>query len=147
MPVIEKYEKKGQGFSSNGLQVEESRDLIIKLIEHYSMTTIIIDALDECDPEKRQSLLDALESILQESSFGLVKVFVSSRDDQDIVCTLQDYPNVDVVSNKNTADIEAFVRTETMKLVQKRRLLYKSPVQRELKDLIIDQVSKGADGM
>ncbi len=106
------------------------------------MTTIIIDALDECDPEKRQSLLDVLESILQESSLGLVKIFLSSRDDQDIVCSLRDYPNVDVVSDKNTTDIEAFVRTETNKLVRKRRLLRGSPAQGELKTLIITKSVK-----
>ena len=111
-PVIEKWKKKGQGFSSNGLQVEESCDLILELIEQYPMTTIVIDALDECDSEKRQCLLDAFERILQDS-FGLVKIFVSSRDDQDIVCTLREYPNLDIVSDRNTVDIESFVRTET----------------------------------
>ena len=145
-PVVEKWKKKGQGFSSKGLQVEESCELILELIEHYPIATIVIDALDECDPDKRQVLLDALESILQDS-IGLVKIFISSRDDQDIVCTLREYPNLDIVSNRNTADIEAFVRTETERLVKKRRLLRNSNAKEVLKALIIDQVSKGADGM
>ena len=115
-PVFEKWKKKGQGFSSNGLQVEESCDLIPEMIEQYPMTTVVIDALDECDPDKRQLLLDAFENILQDS-IGLVNGFVSSRDDQGIVCTLREYPNLDIVSNRNTADIEAFVRTETERLV------------------------------
>ena len=146
-PIIEKYERECQGFSSNNLCLDDSRELIIELIEHYFMTTIIIDALDECDREERQSLLDALESILQESSFGLVKIFLSSRDDRDIVYTLQDYPNLDIISEKNTDDIEAFVRAETDNLVQRRRLLRGSLAQREIKALIISQVSKGADGI
>ncbi|KAL9138124.1 MAG: hypothetical protein Q9175_000641 [Cornicularia normoerica] len=69
--VIEKYEKKDQGFSSQGLRIEESCQLITKLIENYPMTTIFIDALDECNPEKRDLLLDAIESLLQDSSLGL----------------------------------------------------------------------------
>lgn len=146
-PVVEKYERKGHGFNSSGPNQDECRELIIKLIEHYPMATIFIDALDECEPEKRQSLLDALESILQDSSLGLFKIFISSRDDQNIVCTLRNYSNIDIVSEKNTADIEAFVRTETNRLVQKRRLLRESPAQGELKNLIITQVSKDADGM
>ena len=145
-PVVEKWKKKGQGFSSNGLQVEESCELILELIEQYPMTTIVIDALDECDPDRRQLLLDAFEDIL-EGSLGLVKIFVSSRDDQDIVCTLREYPNFDIVSTRNTVDIEAFVRTETERLVKKRRLLRNSNAREELKALIIDRVSKGADGM
>lgn len=146
-PVIEKYEKKGQGFNSRGLRIEESCELITKLIEHYPMTTMIIDALDECDPEKRDILLDAIEGLLQNSSLGLLKVFLSSRDDQDIVCTLREYPNLDLVSSRNSADIEAFVREETDKLVKKRRLLRNSHAKEALKALIIDEVSRGADGM
>lgn len=85
------------------------------------MTTIVIDALDECDPEKREMLPDGIESLLQNSSLGLVKVFLSSRDDQDIVCTLRDYPHLDLVSSRGSGDIEAFVREETDKLIKKRR--------------------------
>ena len=146
-PVIEKYEKKGQGFSSQGLQIEESCELITRLIENYPVTTIVIDALDECNPEKREMLLDAIESLLQDSSLGLLKVFLSSRDDQDIACTLREYPNLDLVSSRNSADIEAFVREETNRLVKKQRLLRNSHAKEALKTLIIDQVSRGADGM
>lgn len=146
-PVVQKYEKKGQGFNSWGLQIEESCELITQLIEHYPMTTIVIDALDECDPEKRDMLLDAIENLLQNSSLGLMKVFLSSRDDQDLVCTLRVYPNLDLTSRRNSADIEAFVREETDRLVRKRRLLRNSKAKEELKDLIIVEVSRSADGM
>ena len=146
-PVIEIYERKGQGFSSQGLQIEESRDLITRLIEYYPMTTIVIDALDECDPEKRELLLDTIESLLQDSSLGLLKVFLSSRDDQDISCTLREYPNLDLVSSRNSADIEAFVREETDRLVRKQRLLRNSRSKESLKVLIIEEVARAADGM
>ena len=146
-PVIEKYESSGQGFGSRGLQIEESCEIIAKLIEYYPMTTIVIDALDECNPDTRETLLEAIETLLQESSLGLIKVFLSSRDDQDIVCTLRDYPNLDIVSSKNVADIEAFVREETERLVKRRRLLRNSHEKDSLKALIIDEVSRRADGM
>lgn len=146
-PVVETYEKKGQGFNSHGLQIDDSCDIIKKLIEYYPMTTIIIDALDECNAEEREKLLDAVEGLLKDSSFGLLKVFLSSRDDQDIVCTLRDYPNVDLVSSRNSADIEAFVREETNRLVKKQRLLRNSNAKETLVALIIDEVSSGADGM
>ena len=146
-PIIEIYESKGQGFSSQGLQIEESRDLITKLIEYYPMTTIVIDALDECNPEKRELLLDTIESLLQDSSLGLLKVFLSSRDDQDISCTLREYPNLDLVSSRNSADIEAFVMEETDRLVRKQRLLRNSRAKESLKVLIIEEVARAADGM
>ena len=146
-PVVDMYEEKGQGFNSRGLQIDDSRDIIMKLIEYYPMTTIIIDALDECNAEEREKLLDAVESLLKDSSFGLLKVFLSSRDDQDIACTLRDYPNVDLVASRNSADIEAFVREETNRLVKKQRLLRNSNAKEALVALIIDEISSGADGM
>ena len=145
-PVVEKYRSQGEGFSSNGLDLDDSRDLIIRLIEDYSMTTIVVDALDECDPLMRQSLLDAFEHILKES-LGLVKIFVSSRNDQDIVCTLREYPNMDISSDKNTTDIGAYVKTETMKLVRKGQLLRNSRAKDKMAASIIEQISYGADGM
>lgn len=146
-PVVETYEKKGQGFNSRGLQIDDSCEIIKKLIEYYPMTTILIDALDECNAEEREKLLDAVEGLLKDSSLGLLKVFLSSRDDQDIACTLRDYPNVDLVASRNSADIEAFVREETNRLVKKQRLLRNSNAKTTLAALIIDEVSSGADGM
>ena len=145
-PVVEIYEK-GQGFNSRGLQIDDSCDVIKKLIECYPMTTIIIDALDECNAEEREKLLDAFEDLLKDSSFGLLKIFLSSRDDQGIACTLRDYPNVNLVASRNSADIEAFVREETNRLVEKQRLLRNSNAKEALVALIIDEVSSGADGM
>ena len=144
--IVEKYERKGRGFESKGLRLEESRDFILEMIGSFRMTTIVIDALDEIDSTSRDALLEALENILQDAT-GLVKIFVSSRDDQDIVCTLSEYPSLDIVSDKNQRDIERFVQTETERLITKRRLLRHSTHKEELKSLIIDQVSKKADGM
>ena len=145
-PVVEKYKRLGEGFKSNGLDLDDSRDLIVKLTENYSMTIIVVDALDECDPTMRQSLLDAFEHILKESE-GLVKIFVSSRDDQDIVYTLGGYPNLDISSDKNGADIEVYVKIETQKLVKRGNLLRNSRAKENMTALIIDRVSSGADGM
>lgn len=146
-PMVATYKKREiEGFASGPLRMDESRALIIQLVEHYPLTTIVIDALDECDPERRADLLETLETILQESS-RLVKIFVSSRDDQDIVCHLQSYPNLELVSNKNMDDIASFVRAETQNLIKRKKLLRSSINKEELKDDIIDQVTKGAGGM
>jgi hypothetical protein len=146
-PVVASYKKReAEGFASGLLRIDESRALIIQLVEHYPLTTVVIDALDECDPEKRADLLETLEAILQESS-RLVKIFVSSRDDQDIVCHLQDYPNLELASDRNMNDIVSFVRAETQDLIRRRKLLRFSINKEELTGSIIDQVTKGASGM
>jgi len=145
-PIVEKYKRQGEGFKSRGPCLEESLDFVMTLTEAYGVTTIIVDALDECNSETRQSLLEAFEEILQKSA-GLVKIFVSSRDDQDIVLQFRESPNFDITPSRNTKDIENYVRTEIENLVGKRRLLRNSGAQNKMKELIIDQVSKGADGM
>ena len=106
----------------------------------------MIDALDECDPAKRDKLLDALEDILEEAP-SLVKIFVSSRNDQDIVSQLRHYPNLAIDSDRNGGDITEFVRTETNRLIEKRKLLKYSHEKAELTELITGQISKEADGM
>jgi len=138
--------KEAEGFASGPLRINESCALIIQLVEHYPLTTIVIDALDECDPERRANLLETLETILQESSH-LVKIFVSSRDDQDIVCHLKYYPNLEIVSSRNMYDIVSFVESETRALITKKKLLRFSSKKEELEKVIIDQVTKGASGM
>lgn len=145
-PVVERYKRQGEGFNSRGPSLEESRDLIRTLTETYGITTIIVDALDECNSDTRQSLLDAFGEILQESA-GLVKILVSSRDDQDIAWQFRDSANFRITSSKNTKDIGNYVRIETEKLVGKGRLLRHSQAREKMQELIIDRVSQGADGM
>ncbi|RYP43836.1 hypothetical protein DL768_009643 [Monosporascus sp. mg162] len=146
-PTVDLYKKKeAEGFASGSLRIEESCALIMNLAEHYPLTTIMIDALDECDPRKRLDLLKALEKILRESS-GLVKIFVSSRDDQDIVFRLQRYPNLEIKSDRNSDDIAVFVKNEAGRLIGDGVLLQYSESQTEMKKLIVKKVIKGASGM
>ena len=144
--LIEKYKAQGKGFKSQGLSINDSRKLIVELVGRYPETIIVVDALDECDPDRCQYLFDAFESVLQESA-GLVKIFVSSRDDQDIVHILRDYPILNISSSKNAHDIESFVRIETKKLIRKGRLLRNNQNREQMQAFIIDRICQGADGM
>ena len=136
-----------EGFATESMKLDESHALIIQLIEKYYPTVvIIIDALDECDRDTRSDLLEFLESILQESS-SLVKIFVSSRDDQDIVCQLQNYPSLELSSDRNSDDIAEFVKSEIRRLIKKKALLRSSMNKEELQQVIIDRVTEGANGM
>ncbi|KAI9686996.1 MAG: hypothetical protein M1822_002749 [Bathelium mastoideum] len=146
-PVVQLYEKKeAKGFASGFLTITENCKLIARLTEFYSHTTLIIDALDECSRDKRSELLDALETIL-EASQNIVKIFISSRNDQDLVRSLKHYPNLEINSDKNGADIASFIAVETERLIQKGKLLRYSASVEEMKSLIISQVIKGAAGM
>lgn len=107
---------------------------------------MIIDALDECDPATREDLLDALERFLREAPC-LLKIFISSRDDQDLVCRLQNYPTLELSSDRNGADIKAFTRSELDRRIQRQELLWGSPRKDELRGNIIHELETNARGM
>ncbi len=67
------------------LTVEDCTRLITEVAKETPVT-IIIDALDECEEDKRYQLLEALDYLINHS-LELVKVFISSRDDIDLVST------------------------------------------------------------
>ena len=145
-PVREKYaERKKQGFTSTSPSLEESINLIIALTTYRPLTTIVIDALDECDRVSRPDLLQALERIIFCSS-NLVKVFVSSRNDQDIVCHLANCPNLEIEAAKNQADIASFVKSEVHRRISRKELLLGKPLP-DLISLIIQKLCDGAHGM
>jgi hypothetical protein len=112
-PVVAAYKEKKievKGRMPEKLGILETVDLIVTLLNE-DPAIIILDALDECDASERHKLLNALDTIIHESS-SLVKVFVSSRDDGDLVCQLALSPNVFIRASDNGADIERFVHTE-----------------------------------
>ena len=89
-PVAKEYEarrKKAEEDCSTikRLTIEECTRLIIELTKDHP-AIIILDALDECEGITRHELLEALDSIVSNSA-NVVKVFISSRDDIDIVST------------------------------------------------------------
>ena len=146
-PVVRMFEtRKAFGYNFSRLTIDESSELIVELAEYYPVTTIVLDALDECDPATRSDLFDALEKILKMSP-ELVKVFATSRDDQDITWSLSNYPNIRVSSSKNSADILTFVEAEVESLVKKGKLLRYSQSKETMRALIIDGIQSQAHGM
>ena len=78
-----KIEADKDGSEVSRLDLRETIDQIIEITSRMPVT-IVIDALDECRSDRRHELLKTLEVLLEKSA-QLVKVFVSSRDDIDIV--------------------------------------------------------------
>lgn len=131
-------------FRRRRLTLQEAVDLILS-ITHDDPVTILIDALDECDPLHRHELLEAFDTIIQQSA-NIVKIFVSSREDNDIVCKLESSPNLYISADDNKKDIEEFIRVEVAEAITKKRLL-NGKVSPHLRQLIIDRLEKDAQGM
>ena len=129
---------------SRSLSLDETVDLILDLL-FDTPATIVIDALDECDPARRHELLDSLDTIIQKSA-NMVKTLVSSRDDGDILCRLETSPNLHISAKYNAGDIGRSIRHEVLLAIGKKRLL-SGRVPDHLKNLIIDTLEAGSQGM
>lgn len=146
-PVVRAYEEKkkeAKGRKPERLALDEIVDVILALLE-TNPATIVIDALDECDPARRQDLFLALRKIIQKSA-NLVKVFVSSRDDHDIVHRLQNSPNLYIHSKDNSEDIGHFVHWQVIRAIEEEKLICGN-VSESLRDQVIETLISKAEGM
>ena len=139
-----KKEADKDGFDISRLDILETTDQIIEIASQMPVT-ILIDALDECHSDQRHGLLGALDVLLEKSTH-LVKVFVSSRDDVDIVLRLQKHPNIYISVRDNTGDIQRFIRFEIQKAQSDRRLL-RGTVSPKVTKLITETLTTKARGM
>ncbi|KAJ9155746.1 1-alkyl-2-acetylglycerophosphocholine esterase [Pleurostoma richardsiae] len=143
-PVVEHYKDAIAGFSGFDDQAwttDECADVLLQLVAEYPAVILILDALDEMNQEDRQELLDVLSRILQESS-TLIKVFISSRDNQDIALYLRGTPNVYIEADDNAEDISSFIENR----LQAARLLH-GKLPGDLRDEIVSTLLTHAQGM
>ena len=149
-PVLDQtwqdYDARSKGDSPKGsLTIEECAEVIISITQHRPLTTIVIDALDEVQQRERYQLLEALSTIVSDSP-GLVKILVSSRNDQDIVGYLNDVPNIEIRSSQNQDDITKYVNSELDSRIKSKRLLH-GKVDADLKIQIKETLCEKAQGM
>jgi hypothetical protein len=129
----------------DGLDFDESFDLLVKLLKDHARTTIIIDALDECSEQSRSSLMQSLRKLVNHST-SLVRVFVSSRGDRDIAVRLQDIPNSSIHQGLTAADMKRFVEHQVTHSIKYKDMLY-GEVSPELQEKIRAELLAKADGM
>lgn len=128
------------------LNVEESKNLLVILATGFLRTTIVIDALDECDPDTRANLFDVLEAVVSSSKGNHVKVFVTSRDDGDLRKKFEDSPNVYIQERDNSGDINHYIKTEIIACIKGKQLL-RGNVGPDLEQHIVSTLQVGAHGM
>ena len=140
-----KNEAEDDGSDIDVLTIAECMTLILEITNETS-ATIIIDALDECNPTTtRYQLISALQEIAQQSA-NVVKIFISSREDGDIVMRMKGVPNVLTGVNENSKDIQLFVEVEIDKAIEEKRLLG-GVVDDGLRSQIKSSLLQGANGM
>lgn len=148
-PVLDIYNnRKDNADLSNLLGLEECQSLLIRLSTGFLRTTIVIDALDECDRHTRGKLCDLLAHVvsLSSSKGNTIKAFVTSRDDVDLRKKFEYIPNIYIQERDNSSDINRYIEDEVEACIVERRLLSGS-ASPELRKQIIDALQLGAHGM
>ena len=132
------------GASLSQFNAGEATKMILSLTDD-NPAIIIVDALDECNPDLRYQLLEAFENLVSQSK-NVVKVLVSSRDDIDILLRLNDCPNITIDARDNAGDIKMYTHIEVRRAIEQRRLLH-GQVSSELEELINHELFTRAQGM
>lgn len=126
-----------------------TRETFASLLEDYSQAFLVFDALDECREEERESLLRFITGVVTLQIPCVVKFFVTSRREMDIVRAfeLEHVPTVPIKADSVAADIRTFTRDQVEKLRagQHGKTLYVE--SDELANKIIDILTMKADGM
>lgn len=147
--VLQEYERrqavaKVDDFEMTRLKAAECVRLILDTTA-MNPATVVIDAVDEIQPNSRHVLVNALVPIVQ-NSMSVVKVFVTSRDDTKIHALLPDAEALRVKTVHTRVDMYTFVREEGFSAIRNRRML-NGVVSDTLKEDLISVLVAGAGEM
>lgn len=116
--------------------------ILAELFQIYPQTTLVVDALDECDQETRLGFIDLLDKLIAESS-NPVKILISSRRDTDIERRFEDILNVMISAADNHDDIAMFVRHQFTASDK----FWKAEISFEVQELICNTLVDKSEGM
>lgn len=138
--TVQMYNQKA--FASEKPKLEESRTMLADLFQLYPQTTLVLDALDECDKETRLGFINILDKLIAESSKP-IKIIISSRWDRNIKHRFKDGPNLEISAVDNQEDIAMFVKYE----ITASEKFWQHGISSQLQRLICDTLVGGSGGM
>lgn len=149
--ALKYQEKEGQAKENRAEEVEtlswdDCLSLIVELLRGYK-TTVVIDALDELKREDRWMMYEAFQNIIEELPDGVVRLFISSRDDMDIKLELKRYANIHVKATDNTDDIFRFIDHEVDHAIKRRKFLSGREIPKDLSEDLTTTLRAKACGM
>lgn len=116
----------------------ELEALLVAVLPNCPPTTLVLDALDEC--QDRESLSTLLVR-LADSPTSRAKVLVSSRREFDIQNAFESLPLISIESDVVDKDIRCYLEYVIKTNMRLRRL------SASLKTTILDSLTLGANGM
>ena len=121
----------------------EIGDLVCSLIQLHPLAYIILDGLDECEKQPRQDILDFLKRL---PTLGKTSVctFISCRDEDQLLRSLNSYPRIQLTGVALEADIKSFVEGSVRSRIESGQLKIRDP---DLEHQISRELVNKAHGM
>ncbi|KAK2015697.1 ankyrin [Colletotrichum eremochloae] len=135
--LCRKMEKTQQAFTP-----DLCRDKILTLVNALPRTILVLDSLDELEPQHMQEIISFFVNLVNTSERP-VKIFVSSRFTTDIyneVNKANNKPTRMDIAAKNQGDIKRFVLERTMRIDCRWR-------NEEVRGEVVEKISRDAYGM
>ncbi|KAL7959098.1 hypothetical protein V8C34DRAFT_280894 [Trichoderma compactum] len=123
------------------LSIPECKAALSELLKSYPRTTLVLDALDECEVEARKEIVLVLRSLATDAERP-VKVYIASRKESDIEKNLGSGNLIEIGTSDNKGDIEKYIEQEMTHFGEEWESVSQA-VKEEVKRTITDQ----SDGM
>ena len=120
--ILSEYERLGNG-GPNSVRLGAASCLrLLQQLQMNKRTIIALDAIDELAKPDRAELIQALERLVEDSQ-GIIKLFITSRNDVHVEKLLPAALTIEVSSHLNNKDIGEFVDMKLASAVRSRTLL------------------------
>ena len=112
-------------------------------VEAFPGLYVIIDGLDECEKEARRDSIALIKALLVHDK-AVVKTFVSCREDEHILRSLDIHPCIQLSETMMATDINAFITGTVRSKVKSGELRINNPA---LEDEVVTELVTKAHGM
>ena len=136
---------------------DELRTVLLVVMRHFGHVFFVLDALDECTLDQRQELCEFLLNMANTTSAstttsassanrGVVKLFVTSRKESDIVRAFQrkSIPTIEIATTNIDSDIGVYVKAQMELRLENQSLRLRDL---GLKNKILNVLTSKAGGM
>ncbi|KAL0631347.1 hypothetical protein Q9L58_009793 [Maublancomyces gigas] len=131
--------------SGTQLNLKSSEGSFAAALSQFEKVFVVVDALDECSEEERKSIVMLLTRQLKLEGCR-IKVFLTSRPENDLRQLLKDNPSHQIDANDTSKDITPFVVAALDSHIANGMLLGGNVSARLRRDLV-ETISGQADGM
>lgn len=127
------------GDDSRSLIFKEMSSLVCSAINLNSAVTVILDGLDECEQEVKEQMIAFLECLTNPGS-TVIKLFVSCREEDNILRSLTNFSRIHVTPAASEGDISSFISGSVRSRIAAGHLKVRNPkLEQEIVSGLVDK--------